>query len=1203
MTSTKVDLEKFNGKNNFNMWKVKMEAVLITHGLGDALLPITKKEGKDISTSKTPEQMAEIDRKAKGTIILSLADSVIREVAKEPTVADLWAKLESIYMKKSLANRLYIKKRMFTLKMLEGSSLDKHLDEFNKVCDTLETIDAALEDEDKALLLISSLPKSYEHFIDALMYGRQTLSLDEVKSALSTKELQGKQESLGNGSGEGLTVKAKPEWKKKKQGKNKEKQKNLRCFLCHKDGHFKKDCPEKKFQKKGKDGDAAVVEEEGYESAGVCVATESKDRGKWVLDSGCTFHMCPYKNYLTEYHDSDGVRVMMGNNAMCKIIGIGNIRLKLHDGSIRELKHVRFVPDLKRNLISLGMLDQMGYSVKIESGEMMIIKGTETIMKGLRKNGVFILDGEVVTGEVGVSVNANTDKTRLWHLRLGHIGSNDKLEYVHSDLWGPAQQVSLGGNSYFLSIIDDYSMRVWVYTLKSKDQVFEKFFEWKNLVKNQCGKKVKKLRTDNGLEFCNQRFDSFCAKEGIARHKTVRLTPQQNKLAERMNMTLMERVRSMLVQSKLPKTLWAEILLTACHLVNLSPSTAIDFKTPYERWTGQPANYGNLRAFGCPAYAHTSQGKLAPRALKGFFIGYPEGVKGYKIWCTDLSPPRCIISRDVTFNEKELLNQKLAQQPTKEDTKTGKKQQFEVELSKSDDSLEAGDSGGVTDSSGDPELPQQKQESQGHEQDYQLTRDRARRQIKQTRRYGYADLISYALAAAHQIDEDEPKIYKEAVQSKFSKEWQQAMYEEIMSLYKNNTRELVKKPDKRRVVDCKWIFKVKDVVRHASIRVILALTAVQDMKLDQLNVKTAFLHGRLQEKIFMTQPEGYVDSMKPKHFKLLEDDLYIYLLLYVDDMLIACKRRDEIEKLKVMLNSEFDMKDLGTAKKILGVEIKRNITKGEIFLSQERYLTKVLETYKMLDSKPVLTPLAAHFKLSNQLCPKTDEEKLDMKNVPYANAVGCLMYAMVLTRPDLSHSVSVVSRYMAQPGREHWRAVRWIMRYLNGSLSHGLVYGRSKGRNDGLLGFVDSDYAGDLDRRRSLTGFMFMYEGCLINWKASLQHVVALSTTEAEYTTATEAVKEALWLQGLLGELGVKQKSVTIHCDSSSAIHLCKNPAHHERTKHIDIKLHFIRNEVSKGAVKMAKVHTDENPANMLTKAVPSAKFNICLDLAGLSSL
>ncbi|KAH9646575.1 hypothetical protein KPL70_024912 [Citrus sinensis] len=759
--------------------------------------------------------MAEIDKKTNGTIILSLADSVIRELAKEPNVADLWAKLESIYMKKSLANRLYIKKRMFTLKMPEGSSLDEHLDEFNKVCDTLETIDAAFSDEDKALLLISSLPKSYEHFADALMYRRQTLSLDEVKSTLSTKELQGKQESLGNDSSEGLTVKARPEGKKKKQGKNKEKQKNLRCFLCHKEGHFKKDCPEKKFKKNGKDGDATVVEEEGYKYVGVCVATESRDR---------------------------------------------------------------------------------------------------------------------VTSEAGVSVNANTDKARLWHMRLGHIGatrasfnrsvhkSKDKLEYVHSNLWGPAQQVSL---------------------------------------------------------------------------------------------------------------------------------RAIDFKTPYEKWIGQSANYGNLRAFGCPAYAHTSQGKLAFRALKCFFIGYPEGVKGYKIWCTDLSPPRCIISRDVTFNERELLNQKSPQQPTEEGIGTGIKQQFEVEIPKSDDSLEAADSDGVTDSS-----------------------------------------------AAHQIDEDEPKAYKEAVQSKFSKEWQQAIDKEIM---------------------------------RASIRVILALTAVQDMELDQLNVKTAFLHGRLQEKIFMTQPEGYVDSIKPRHvcllkksfyglkqsprqwylmfdefmitngfmrcnydccvyFKLLEDDHYIYLLLYVDDMLIACKWREEIEKLKVMLNSEFDMKDLGTANKILGVEIKRNRTKGEIFLSQERYLTKVLEAYKMLDSKPVLTPLTAHFKLSNQLCPKTDEEKLDMKNVPYANVVSCLMYAMVLTRPDLSHS-----------------------------------------------------------------------------------HVVALSTTEAEYTAATEAVKETLWLQGLFGELGVRQKSVTIHCDSSSAIHLCKNPTHHEKTKHIDIKLHFIINEVSRGASKLLR--------------------------------
>ena len=178
-------------------------------------------------------------------------------------------------MTKSLSNRLYIKKRMFSIKMVERSSLDEHINEFNKVCDTLETIDEGPNDEGKALLLISSLPPSYSNFVDALMYGRQSLSPYEVKAAINTRGLQEKQ--VNEVHGEGLTMKGKidkTDRKKKKQSKTKNKNKNLKCFQCHKEGHFKKDCPEKSFMKKGQNGDAAIVEEEGYESADVCVATE-----------------------------------------------------------------------------------------------------------------------------------------------------------------------------------------------------------------------------------------------------------------------------------------------------------------------------------------------------------------------------------------------------------------------------------------------------------------------------------------------------------------------------------------------------------------------------------------------------------------------------------------------------------------------------------------------------------------------------------------------------------------------------------------------------------------------------------------------------------------------------------------------------------------------------------------------------------------
>jgi hypothetical protein len=191
--------------------------------------------------------------------------------------------------------------------------------------------------------------------------------------------------------------------------------------------------------------------------------------------------------------------------------------------------------------------------------------------------------------------------------------------------------------------------------------------------------------------------------------------------------------------------------------------------------------------------------------------------------------------------------------------------------------------------------------------------------------------------------------------------------------------------------------------------------------------------------------------------------------------------------------------------------------------------------FGMNNVKPVQIPLASHFNLSLGLCPSNDEEKDYMSRVPYANVVGSLMYVMVSTRPDISHAVGVVSRYMENPGKENWEAVKWVLRYLRGTRSYSITY---DGSRDSVCGYVDSYFAGDLDKRRSTSGYVFTLAGGPISWMSKIQNVVILSTTEAEYMAASHACKEAIWLQGLLGEFGRMQDKVKVFCNSQSAIHL-----------------------------------------------------------------
>ena len=219
------------------------------------------------------------------------------------------------------------------------------------------------------------------------------------------------------------------------------------------------------------------------------------------------------------------------------------------------------------------------------------------------------------------------------------------------------------------------------------------------------------------------------------------------------------------------------------------------------------------------------------------------------------------------------------------------------------------------------------------------------------------------------------------------------------------------------------------------------------------------------------------------YLKKQNDGSYITLLLYVDEMLVAGSNMQEINVLKGQLENAFIMKDLGVAKKILGMRITRDRKNHKLTLSQCEYIEKVLERFNMHNAKPVSTPFASYFKLSKEMCPKTQEDMDYMSKVPYASPIGSLMYAMVYTRPDIAHAVGVVSRYMNNPGKEHWMAVKWILRYLKGTTNQALCFG---GSNFALQGYIDADMVGDRDDMRSTIGYVFIVGGTNINWVSKL---------------------------------------------------------------------------------------------------------------------
>ncbi|GJW89309.1 zinc finger, CCHC-type containing protein [Tanacetum coccineum] len=395
---TRFDIEKFDGKNDFGLWQIKMRALMVQQGCDATLetLPADMKAG----------EKAALMKKAYSTLILCLGDRVLREVTKETTAAKIWTKLTSLYMTKSLANRLYLKKKLYIYYMSPGMKLGDHIDKFNKLILDLTNIDIEIEDEDQALMLLTSLPSSYENFVETLLYGRESLTMEDVLATLNSRGLKKRTEGTKEETGDELYVRGRSDHSGKTHSggslrfKSRGGTSKLKCFICHSEGHLKRDCPMKKssgFVKKGKrnqDSDSSDDEGNAYFREAL-VVVENDKMTELVMDSG--------------------------DNRTCTIKGTGKVKIQLHDGSSFILEDVRYVPGLRRSLISLGTLEKEGYTVKMQMSRIKAIKGFWVMMTGIRKNNcVYTLEAKVMT--FGVQKHGGSKQVGLKQLGSKQVG-------------------------------------------------------------------------------------------------------------------------------------------------------------------------------------------------------------------------------------------------------------------------------------------------------------------------------------------------------------------------------------------------------------------------------------------------------------------------------------------------------------------------------------------------------------------------------------------------------------------------------------------------------------------------------------------------------------------------------------------------------------------------------------------------------------
>ena len=900
---------------------------------------------------------------------------------------------------------------------------------------------------------------------------------------------------------------------------------------------------------------------------------------------------------------------------------------------------------------------------------------------------------------------------------------------------------------------------VWCYFLrrKSAEEVLGIFKGFKGLVEKHSGKLILRFRCDNGRgEYDNLLFQEYLLSQGITYEPSAPYTQHQNGVSERIIRTIMERARTILLESHLEDRFWAEAVNTSVYLHNRSPTRALKGTTPYEAWHGSKPSLEHLRRFGCDAYVHVPierRKKLDPKSRLCIHLGYVHNTtKLWRVW--DPATERVIHVADVVFDERSfggrtrtqslpLLSTLLSDEQSPSDSFVPHglpptSVPSDIHRPPDGDTLHTSEvddtSGGrfttcVEDRVGDSDEPipgAQTDDSPmptGRSTARSITSNGmapvegesvtcdsaapdghqlpALRKAMRARRPSFwlRDSVTFAAQASEHA---EPQTYQEALERPDICKWELAIQEEYKSHVDNGTWELAELLPGKNDITCKWVFRLKTnadgstrfkarlvirgfeqvpgidfhetfapVAKFVTVRVQLALAAHHDWEVEQMDVKTAFLHPVLEEEVFMAIREGYSEysgmpcpqgpypvlrllkalyGLKQAPHAWYEDvngfflnagmtrssedhSLYfsndIIILLYVDDLLLFAKDMRSIEKMKTQLSTAYHMTDLGPIRKFLGLQVVRDRTLHHIDLHQLPYIQTFLSRFQMGECKGISTPIEP-----NGYLPPCGND-MDINNrSEYQSKIGSIMYAMLGTRPDLAYTISNLSKHNDRPTRCHHIGLQRVFRYLQETQHTRIRYQRLDDEHTVFpksFGYTDSDWAGDQHDRKSTSGYVLLLCGGAISWKSRKPDVVATSSTEAEYVALSEAAKESIWLRRLLTELesrvitstspditaqdfdiiypsskssDTNAKTTTsdilepststtpqvIYADNQGAIKLSENPQFHARTKHIDIRYHYIRTAQERNEVSVVYIPTADMTANLLTKALSREK-------------